>query len=528
MSHQRERCTRSFRMGFRLILLAVLAVCVSSKITTWKDKKSGCSYNDYGWKKFIDCHGLYLEKMPTIDLPAKYKDDVLDEIDVSYNNIEFLGANVFSGLPKAKFINLEHNFINKIDDKAFEGFADVTERLAMDHNRFDSFPFGIFHLKSLKDLGLSFNNISYNATDDLRLTSEPVRKLEKLTLKGNPLKQFWNNWKFGNDLIKLDLSATFMNGFPMTVQYFSKLEYLDFSYQDFPWSGMVTRALNKLKTLKTLHLRGVGLEEIPPLVLEGLDHLSVEFNKIATIEKDTFQGLSKLKELALDCNPLKNVDRKAFTPFRKSLEYLSMVDCNYPNAPALLAPLQKLRELHLANNSISELKQYNLGNLAHLHHLNMDQNEFTAIPQGIHLLTDLTILSLVENKITKIRRGAFDDMAYLKEVHLAENDLQGLKGHVFFNLDREISVNVIHNKIEKIDICLLYSNVEYVVLFENPIQCDCGAYWVMKEGLIYEPYLTCKGGKGMKGLTFTEMVTYVEENDMCPVEDKEDQLSYCV
>jgi len=104
-----------------------------------------------------------------------------------------------------------------------------------------------------------------------------------------------------------------------------------------------------------LNLKDKNIEEIYPGVFaegfEHVTHLILSYNKLSSLDKDTFQGLDNLQGLYLANNQLSSLDKDAFQG------------------------LDNLQELYLDNNQLSSLDKDTFQGLDNLQRLYLDGNE---------------------------------------------------------------------------------------------------------------------------------------------------------
>ena len=205
----------------------------------------------------------------------------LKNLDMSANEIDFLGPNTFSRGQSLKAVNLSQNLISVIDGNAF---ADSTvDVLDISHNQLTSLQyFGLQQVKKLYAQVNAIKNISVDAFYRLNTLSE-------LNLAYNQIP-----W---------------LPRYLFTPVY--TLKALSLSYN--PLGGYLERTTDaiaifaSLYKLETLNLAHVGLKHIPSNVFSNLTllkSLDISKNKLSNIETGALENTSRLIFLNLSHNLL--------------------------------------------------------------------------------------------------------------------------------------------------------------------------------------------------------------------------------
>lgn len=84
------------------------------------------------------------------------------------------------------------------------------------------------------------------------------------------------------------------------------MEELNLSYNKITSSQIHRESFRKLKLLKSLDFSGNKLRTMPYGFPKNLQSLKLKMNLISSIPKGTLSGMSKLQELYLSANKLKN------------------------------------------------------------------------------------------------------------------------------------------------------------------------------------------------------------------------------
>ena len=112
--------------------------------------------------------------------------------------------------------------------------------------------------------------------------------------------------KFTKGLRVLSLSVNQLSSLPDTFSHFKSLQELDLSSNKFEEFPMV---LLKMGNLQKLNMERNQLKTLPKSFsqLERLTSVSFFGNHIETLEDDTFEGMTALREVDLECNHIRMV-----------------------------------------------------------------------------------------------------------------------------------------------------------------------------------------------------------------------------
>ncbi len=248
-----------------------------------------------------------LETLETLLLPSNRLRSMLSvgmlmklkQLDMSDNEIDFLGSETFSGGQSLTAVNLSHNLISAIDGNAF---ADST---------------------------VDVLDISYNKLTSLHYYG--LQRVRKLFAQANAIKNVSVDAFFrGHELAELDLSGNRVLWLPRYLfTPVSALKSLSLSSNPLRGylerTGEATAVFAGLHKLETLNLANVGLTHIPTKVLGNLTllkSLDVSRNKLSSLEIGAFQNISRLVFLNLSHNLLTVPDFNAL----RTLPHLQKID----------------------------------------------------------------------------------------------------------------------------------------------------------------------------------------------------------
>ena len=182
--------------------------------------------------------------------------------------------------------------------------------------------------------------------------------------------------------------------------------------------------------------------------LINLKDLLIDYNQIDTIEDESFKDLINLETLSIENNQLKSINNKQF------------------------AKLTKLEVLFIDDNQIDTIEDESFKDLINLETLSVANNQLKKISNKTFAkLNNLKELYIGDNLIDTIEDYAFKDLNSLHELELQNNQISKIQFGLFnINFPNLSFVNLSHNRLIEIELWPLYlKNVEYVDLRYNRI-----------------------------------------------------------
>ena len=219
----------------------------------------------------------------------------LRNLDMSANEIDFLGPNTFSRGQSLTAVNFSHNLISFLDGNTFaDSSVDV---LDISHNKLTSLHYyGLQGVKSLYAQANAIKNISVDAFYRLNTLS----------------------------LVNLELNDIhWLPRYLFTPVY--TLKSISLSHN--PLGGYLQRTgvLAGFSKLETLNLAGVGLKQIPSKLFSNmsfLKSLDISSNKLSSVDSYAFQNASRITFLNMSHNLLTVPSIETL----QSLPHLQIVD----------------------------------------------------------------------------------------------------------------------------------------------------------------------------------------------------------
>lgn len=183
--------------------------------------------------------------------------------------------------------------------------------------------------------------------------------------------------------------------------------------------------------------------------LKQLNSLSLIFNKINDIPKDTFAGLSNLMWLYLGHNDIRSISKNSFTGLSSSLLFLWLNDNKISSVESgTFGQMPELTRLHLENNKLTSIQQGVLKGLHKLDGLFLEYNQLGRVSKtDFKGLIGLRILNLHHNQIDNIEEGAFSDLKQLEQLDLRKNRLSTIEARVFNGLTSLKKLDLSDNRI---------------------------------------------------------------------------------
>ncbi len=155
------------------------------------------------------------------------------------------------------------------------------------------------------------------------------------------------------------------------------------------------------------------------------------------IENQAFCGMKNLTILNLKSNCISSIEKLAF----EGLPNLNELDLSQNKIKALhdfLHPVRHLQVLNFKTNFVHKVSATNLFRFQSLTVLDFSYNGIVSLKYNstsifLHL-ESCQILTLSNNKITKLENGIFDTMSFLEELWLSKNPLKVIEVDVFKNM----------------------------------------------------------------------------------------------
>lgn len=244
------------------------------------------------------------------------------EIDLSYNAIEKISSQTFSGLELLQLINLSSNKIRTMEQSSFTNLPYLTY-IDLTHNQLRNLSENIFEfLPNLLSIDLMFNNLftfSLKCFKHVSNTTTPMA----INISNNAIYHFDGELKTYLYIYSLDISNNFVNdpqafkniGYSLRILYLNgnNLSVLgNHAFGDLPLLEILNLARNNITSLRRRCFQG----------LTNMQELDLSHNRIESLQVEQFSNLKKLRYLKLNNNQLKGLPRDVFLNTR--LEFLDL------------------------------------------------------------------------------------------------------------------------------------------------------------------------------------------------------------
>lgn len=252
-------------------------------------------------------------------------------------NINKISENTFLNAKNLNVLDLSKNKLNQLENKTFEGAVNL-QSLDLSFNELEKIPNNLFHkINKLLIVYLANNKIKkLNKSIFLSLTN-----LRQLNLDNNQIKTidstiFTNNKK----LQILQINSNKISDLGDSIKNLNKLWQLDVS------RNSLKKLENYPKSVLNLFVNENRLENL--FINENVNKLNATKNQISEMD---FQSFIALKELYLDSNNLKNIEKLSKL---KNIEILHIAE-NPLNqiSNGFFGKNRVLRELNVLNTKIS-------------------------------------------------------------------------------------------------------------------------------------------------------------------------------
>lgn len=390
--------------------------------------------------------------------PGRACASVLENLDLSENEIISLPDNGFSGLRSLEELHLQNNAISTVGDRALAGLTSL-KTLNLSSNCLVALPPELFQSsRDLRRLYLHNNSLSVLAPGLL----EGMDQLQVLDLSRNELSSRWVNRDTFSGLVRLVVLNLVHN----------LLTRID------------ANVFHDLYTLQILNLEHNNIDFVAEGAfseLKNLHALTLSHNKLARIESYHFSGMYALHQLYIDSNKIDYIHEDAFENMT-NLQDLGLNGNTLGGVPKSLGKLRFLRTLDLGKNRIEKINNASFEGLDVLYGLRLVDNHIVNISRDtFSTLPSLQVLNLASNRIKYVEQSAFARNPTLKAIRLDSNELSDISG-VFTNLQSLIWLNVSANNLILFDFSHLPRNLEWLDMHDNQIE-ELGNYFEVRNNL---------------------------------------------
>lgn len=379
---------------------------------------------------------LYLHNNLLEDLPIEIGNlKKLEILNLSNNKLEKL-PHEFYKLIELRQLSLKNNNIKQLDP-AFGDFIMLTY-LDLSYNNLTELPIGMGYLVRLISLDLNHNilkelppdltnmralqklNASYNDLEILPPLGE-LRKVETVMLQTNKLTTF------------PDMSGCI------------QLRILHLADNNITEIDM--SCLEGVGQLKTLTLGNNQIESIPEEIIKlvYLEIFDLSYNKI-TLIPEHIGLMPNIKQLIIDGNDIKNIrtdiircgTSRILKYIQQGLKSTNLDSKKHVtlNTSTNIYPdrytMHSTKLLSLAGQNLTEIPQEVLENAckADVGTVDLSRNNFSTLPDELHIITKVADLKLTSNQLTHISEWICEKYKYLQILDLSKNYLESLPSNI--------------------------------------------------------------------------------------------------
>ncbi|KAL7289018.1 hypothetical protein TKK_0016975 [Trichogramma kaykai] len=387
----------------------------------------------------------------------------LRSLSVANNRVSLLPSRVFGSLRRLSSLDLSGNAIAVVEDDALHGLRSLRS-IDLSDNRIVALPVDVFQeaANSLKELKLQNNSISVLAPG---LVSN-MNQLVLLDLSRNALTSSWMSSATFAGLIRLvllDLSFNQIDRLdPALFKDLYTLQILNLKYNEIEVIPADTFApMSNLHTLEISHNRLRYLDGQSLNGLFALSLLAMNYNLLEGLHQDAFKNCSSIQDVQLSGNALNGVPSAL-----RDMGILKMLDLGENRIESLeranFEGMTGLYGLRLMNNYISNLSRDALAELPALQIVNLARNKiehvdvdaFRANPmlQAIRLDSNaLEDLSSFSNVSSLLWLNVSDNMIEHFDYKYLPGQLQWLDLHKNAIKDLGVAVASGHSRLQTID-----------------------------------------------------------------------------
>ncbi|GBP43493.1 Toll-like receptor 7 [Eumeta japonica] len=433
----------------------------------------------------------------------------LHVLDVGYNNIRKIPADLFCALENLISLNLTHNKLKYADQLGLSKRCGSTiQTIDLSYNEIISLPTDseIIHLRRLSQLYLQNNNITELASDIfndllalkvLNLSNNGIsfipstlfsstKEIREIYLHNNMLESLPNQiFNELQQLLVLDLSFNKLSSENIKEDTFTgliRLIVLDLSHNSL--TRISGKIFKDLFFLQILNLRNNSIGYVEDNVfspLFNLHTLNLGENRLHTIEEYLFNGLYILNKLSLNNNLLSYINENAFKNC-SDLKELDLSSNHLKRVPRAIWQLPFLKSLDLGENLLTDIDKNSFYNLSQLSGLRLIDNQIGNLTVGMFShLSSLQVLNLAKNKIQTIETETFQKNAQLEAVRLDGNFISDING-VFVSLTKLLWLNLSENHLVWFDYAFIPSSLKWLDVHANFIEI-LGNYYKLQSEL---------------------------------------------
>ncbi|XP_019635143.1 PREDICTED: insulin-like growth factor-binding protein complex acid labile subunit [Branchiostoma belcheri] len=371
-------------------------------------------------------------------------------MDLSKNQIDNIGAHVFTGSSNIQRLNLSNSQVKYIEPRAFETQTEMLF-LMLDHNMLTSVRSAFLGLTNLLTLTLNDNAIVSLDEDDFK----DLAMLNSLDLSNNELEDT------GGALVNLrSLGTLNLNNNRLTKLSFDGMPLLTEISVSSNRLQSIPEGLDVIKHARILDISNNPIQSLPNGQFASLSSLlKLDISNVSAIQDgglapDALSGLHSLVELRVENNELSKVPSQA------------------------LSAVKQIQILSLNHNNIATLEENDFISVSNVSNLQLAGNMLVKVPEkALRPFTNLTQLDLSGNPVVHVSDWSFGNSTTLASLRLSNAKLSVIDPAAFHGLKGVHSIDVTNNNLTWLPGDLLkYDRAFPFYLYAdqgNPWYCDC-------------------------------------------------------
>ncbi|XP_055716156.1 chaoptin [Phlebotomus papatasi] len=430
--------------GFQSTLLKLDLSGDTNAITSFQDLK-----------RMRNLRSLAVSKLPKTNLgPEDFFDFgvELENLKISGGNLKSVKSNTFRHIRGIRRLDLSDNAISTLETDAFLEIGHALQSLKMSHSFASSFttlPRDVLkYLTSLRELDISNNKLK-SISDT---TFHFLRNLQYLNVQDNQIEQIVKGTFQGDIHSNLE---TILMGYN-SIKYIPQHSFVDLEnvrniiLSDNQIEKIERRAFMNLHQLRVLNLRGNKLTSISDEAFQNLPEteiIDLAYNSLNYFDFEFFDQVGTLSTLKVNVSHNKInylFDNKTF--FSPGREYgsqyhsnIKVLDLSGNNITDInggyFRPVEiSLTHLYLNKNNLMNTTRSVLGNLQHLHWLDLSHNQIIDLDYDTFRNTrKLQYIDMSHNRVADLPTELFKYITELRVVDLSNNYIRSLPENLFFD-----------------------------------------------------------------------------------------------
>jgi hypothetical protein len=222
---------------------------------------------------------------------------------------------------------------------------------------------------------------------------------------------------------------------------------------------------------------GPSLNAVPLIPLTGVKEFTLLNNNITLLERNSFVSLTELNRLSVWRCRLRTIEVGAFNGLAKLTQLRIYKNEISEILPGTFGNLSKLERLSISGNKLQHLDRDVFSGLHNLIHIKLEGNKLQYVhPDTFSGLPNIKHISFRNNPGLQIPTDSNFISSYsLKKLDISHCNVSSLSAETFGNVSALKQLHLDHNSLTTVDINILTAlpNLFSLLLYGNPLQCDC-------------------------------------------------------